>query len=92
MIESPNSTTLTSEILAILSGAKYTVPAGHTFEAGNGNLIVPTVSFFDTTVFNAIDPSDSSFYLSLIEVLFLLQSLFVKTQEQGYPRPSRCSL
>ena len=65
VIESPNSTTLTSEILAILSGAKYTVPAGHTFEAGNGNLIVPTVSFFDTTVFNAIDPSDSSFYLSL---------------------------
>jgi len=64
VVEGVNSTTLTSEILSILSGAKYTVPAGHTFIAG-GALVVPTVSFFDTTVFNAIDENDSSFYLSL---------------------------
>ena len=48
----------------ILSGAKYTVPAGYVFD-GDGSLNNPTVSFFDQSVFSPIDPSDSSFYISL---------------------------
>ncbi len=63
-IEGANSTATTAEILSILSGAKYTVPAGYVFDADAG-LNNPTVSFFDVNVFDAIDPSDSSFYLSL---------------------------
>jgi hypothetical protein len=63
-IEGANSTATTAEILSILSGATYTVPAGYEFDADPG-LNNPTVSFFDTTVFNAIDENDSSFYLSL---------------------------
>lgn len=63
-IEGANSTATTAEILSILSGATYTVPAGYVFDADPG-LNNPTVSFFDTTVFNAIDENDSSFYLSL---------------------------
>ena len=63
-IEGANSTTTTAEILSILSGAKYTVPAGYVFD-GNPGLVNPTVSFFNQNVFSAIDPSDSSFYLSV---------------------------
>jgi hypothetical protein len=63
-IEGANSTATTAEILSILSGATYTVPAGYEFDADPG-LNNPTVSFFDSTVFNAIDENDSSFYLSL---------------------------
>jgi hypothetical protein len=59
-----DASTTTAEILSILSGAKYTVPAGHVFD-GNPGLTLPTVSFFNQNVFNAIDPSDSSFYLSV---------------------------
>lgn len=63
-IEGNNASTTTAEILSILSGASYTVPTGHIFDADPG-LTLPTISFFDTTVFKAIDESDSSFYLSL---------------------------
>lgn len=63
-IEGVGSNAKLTEILSILSGAKYTVPAGHVFKAG-GNLVAPTTSFFNTSVFKAIDESDSSFYLSL---------------------------
>ena len=59
-----NASTTTAEILSILSGAKYTVPAGHVFDADPG-LTLRSVSFFNQIVFNAIDPSDSSFYLSV---------------------------
>ena len=63
-IEGNNASTTTAEILSILSGASYTVPAGHIFDADPG-LTLPTESFFDTTVFKAIDENDSSFFLSL---------------------------
>ncbi len=63
-IEGNNASTTTADILSILSGASYTVPAGHVFDADPG-LTLPTESFFDTTVFKAIDENDSSFYLSL---------------------------
>ena len=63
-IEGNNASTTTADILSILSGASYTVPAGHVFDA-NPDLTLPTESFFDTTVFKAIDENDSSFYLSL---------------------------
>ena len=63
-IEGADSTATTAEILSILSGAKYTVPAGYVFD-GDGSLNNPTVSFFDQSVFSPIDPSDSSFYISL---------------------------
>ena len=63
-IEGNNASTTTAEILSILSGASYTVPTGHIFDADPG-LTLPTESFFDTTVFKAIDENDSSFFLSL---------------------------
>lgn len=63
-IEGGNASTTTAEILSILSGAKYTVPAGHIFD-GDPGLTLPTVSFFNQSVFSAIDPSDSSFYISV---------------------------
>lgn len=64
-IGSANSSTTIHDVLLILSGAKYTVPAGHVYKAGNDDIIVPTESFFNTSVFVEVDEDDSSFYLSV---------------------------
>ena len=64
-IASANATTTIHDILLILSGAKYTVPVAHEYKAGNNDIIVPTESFFNTSVFVEVDENDSSFYLSV---------------------------
>lgn len=60
-----DSTATLNDILQILAGARYVVPAGHILEVG-GAFQQPS-DFFDYTVMSPIVEEDSSFWISLAQ-------------------------
>lgn len=66
-IEGAGSTTLLSEVLTLLAGAKYTVPAGHTFKTALGAIVANTNNYFVESAYSAVNDEDSSFWISLAQ-------------------------
>lgn len=58
------STATVEDILQILAGARYTVPAGHVVEA-NGAFTSPASSFFNYNIMSPVIEEDSSFWISV---------------------------
>lgn len=58
------STATVEDILQILAGARYTVPAGHVVEVG-GEFQPVATSFFDYGIMSPVLEEDSSFWISV---------------------------
>lgn len=54
-----------ADILSILAGAKFTLPAGYEVEAAGAFVPAVNADLFDSTVFSPVNENDSSFWISL---------------------------